>query len=112
MSTLVSDKEKFNKEGWVCVKPGIRKRSNKFNGTITIPWSLIIKKNTSIKGLRVITAKTKKIKLYQLEKMVDSQRIIGLFDTEKDALKYLDKALIMRGKEPMYVLKKLTNEST
>jgi len=103
----MKDKAKFNSEGWTFHRHGLQRRDykeNRNNNDINIPWSVIKKEGTGIRGLTKI--KHNDIELFMLRKSIDRMEVSGLFDTEDDALRYFDLALIKRGREPMYKFKK------
>jgi len=97
-----------SKEGWYHCRQGIRKESKRSGKPtlISIPWSLIKKFPTGVRGLKRLVSRERELNLFFLSKCIDGRRIEGVFDTKKDALTYFDKALIGRGKQPKYVFKK------
>ena len=104
----MSTKSNLNKNGWVTIRHGLKRVANGENGkgSVTIPWNFVKKKSTGVSGLKHVICKTNDVDLYVLEKMIDGQRVMGVFDTKREALKYFDKALISRGKEPKFIFKK------
>lgn len=96
------------KDGWYQCRQGIKKSSTRSGKPfyITIQWSLINRQPTNVRGLKRVTSKERDLELFLLSKTIDGLRVEGLFDSEKEALTYYDKALIKRGKQPKFIFKK------
>jgi len=97
-----------NKEGWYHCRQGLKKNSKRSGKStlITIPWSLLKKSPTEVRGLKKLASRERDLDLFFLSKVIDGRRVEGVFDTKKDALTYFDRALIQRGKQPKYIFKK------
>lgn len=101
-------KSKYNKSGWVMGRWGIKREASKENGkgTVTIPWSFLNKTSTDVVGLNRVTSEKHNVDVYVLEKTLSGDRIRGVFDSQRDALKHYDKALLARGREPKFIFKR------
>lgn len=97
-----------NKGGWYHCRQGLRRTSKRSGkaALISIPWSLLKKSPTEVRGLQKLTSRERDLDLFFLSKVIDGKRVEGVFDTEKEALTYFDRALMQRGKQPKYVFKK------
>ena len=100
-------KEKMNKSGWYITRHGIVRKGITENskGIVTIQWSLLDKSKTKVIGINHLVSTYYNVDVFML-KSIDGVRLEGLFDSEVDALRYLDKSLINRGKQPKYIFKK------
>jgi len=98
----------LNDGGWYLTRHGIQRSGPNENakGVVTIQWSLLSKQDTDVRGVKRLSSKYYNIDIFMLRKMIDGLRVEGLFDTREDALRYMDKALIKRGKEPRFIFKK------
>ena len=98
----------MNERGWYITRHGIVRKGINENskGIVTIQWSLLDKSKTKVTGIQRLVSKYHKIDVFILRKSIEGVRIEGLFDSEVDALRYLDKSLINRGKQPKYIFKK------
>jgi len=71
-----------------------------------IPWDMI-KKETIVKSVRHCTNKHHGIDAYLVDKRIDGERMMELFETKREAFKALDMFLIRKGREPELILKRL-----
>lgn len=70
-----------------------------------IPWSFI-KKEKLTRGLHKLTVSNHKKELYLVDMVLNKVRFNKLVEEERDALKFIDIALIKSGREPKYIFKK------
>lgn len=70
-----------------------------------IPWAFVNKVKVT-RGLHRLTTKSHDKELYLVDMVINKVRHTKLCDEERDALKFIDIALIKSGREPKHVLKK------
>ena len=106
---MSNKKSHLNKDGWYSTRGGLKRDAPGENGKnlVTVPWNFLKKRDTGIGGLKRVTSTANHFDLLVLDKAIGQERIVGTFDTKREALKYYDIALIKRGREPKYILKKL-----
>lgn len=104
----MKNKAYLNKDGWYPARGCLKRDAPGENGKnmVTIQKSVIRKQDTGVGGLKYIYSETYGLDVYLLDKSIGSDKIQGVFDSKRDALKYFDIALISRGRDPKYILKK------
>lgn len=104
----MKNKAYLNKDGWYPARGCLKRDAPGENGKnmVTIQNSVIRKQDTGIGGLKYIHSKSYNLDVYLLDKSIEGEKIQGVFDSKREALKYFDIALISRGREPKYILKK------
>lgn len=70
-----------------------------------IPWSFI-KKDKIERGLHRLTTSNYAKELYLVDMTINKVRFNKLVEHKRDALKFIDIALIKSGREPKYIFKK------
>ena len=71
-----------------------------------IPWSHI-KKEIIFPAIKHCTNEKYDIDLYLVDKMVDGDKLEGVYETKREAFKAVDIFLIQHGREPELILKRV-----